>query len=328
LRAWIVPNQATLGLENLKMADVAIPMPDDDELQVKVHAVGLNPVDYKVIDAGIAAWATPHIIGIDVAGEVTKVGVRASGFKVGDRVFYHGDLRRNGSLAAYTVTLAAGVAHLPAELSYQQGAAILCANLTAYQALYRKVNLTTAHSVLIHAGGGAVGLAALQLAHQLGLQTITTTSERKLALVEKVGADTIIDYHHEDVTKAVLTATNGRGVDISLNTIGGDELAADTDRMAYNGQIVAIGDGLPDHMDLDDRALALIRSGLGGVYRSNDELAIHDLAVMANGVAQLVVAGKLDPLIGAVEPFDQAAVALQALKAGTTVGKTIIKVTP
>lgn len=326
MRAWIVSNQTSHKLDQLKMADVPVPLPGDDELQIKVHAVGLNPVDYKVIESGIAAWSMPHTIGIDVAGEVVKVGLRASGFKVGDRVFYHGDLRRNGSLAKYTVTLAASVAHLPAELSYQQGAAILCANLTAYQALHRKVNLTTAHSVLIHAGGGAVGLAALQLAHELGLQTITTVSERKLALVERVGADTIIDYQNEDVTKAVLAATNGRGVDISLNTIGGQELAADTARMAYNGQIVAIGDGYPEHVDLDERALSLIRSSLGGVYRSNDQMQIHDLAVMADGVAQLVIAGKLDPLIGDVEPFEQAAAGLAALKAGTNVGKTVIQV--
>lgn len=326
MRAWIVPNPQQLGLENLKLVDVAMPYPEDDEIQVKVHAVGLNPVDYKVIDSGVATWQSPHVIGIDVAGEVNRVGKAVTAFKVGDRVFYHGDLRRNGSLAQYTTTLAASVAHLPQALSYEQGAAILCANLTAYQALYRKVNMTNVHSVLIHAGGGAVGLAALQLVKALGLQTIDTTSARKRVLVEKIGADTIIDYHQEDVTAAVLEATDGRGVDVSLNTVGGDELAADTARMAYNGQIVAIGDGYPEHVELDERALGLIRSGLGGVYRSNDDYQIHDLAVMAAAVAQLVIDGQLDPMIGDVVPFDQTVVALTALKNGETTGKTVVQI--
>jgi len=327
LKAWVVKDQTQLGLAQLQLLDVAIPEPQADELQVKVQAVGLNPVDYKIIDSGVSAWQYPHIIGIDVAGEVSAVGPNVTGFKRGDRVFYHSDLRRNGALAAYNVTLAASVAKLPDALSDVQGAAILCANLTAYQALMRKVNLTNAQTILIHAGGGAVGLAALQLAKQLGLRTITTVSARKRALVEKVGADTIIDYHQEDVTAAVLKATEGRGVDVSLNTIGGAELAADTDRMAYNGQIVAIGDGMPPHFDFDDRALALIRSGLGGVYRSNDPVQIHDLAVMAQAVAELVIADKLDPFIGDVQPFDQVPAALQTIKNGRNVGKLVIQVT-
>ncbi|BDZ31793.1 zinc-binding dehydrogenase [Lactiplantibacillus sp. WILCCON 0030] len=327
MKAWVVKNQAHLGLEQLRLLDVPIPKPQVAELQVKVQAVGLNPVDYKIIDSGVAAWQYPHTIGIDVAGEVSAVGPDVTDFKLGDRVFYHSDLRRNGALATYNVTLAASVAKLPDALSYVQGAAILCANLTAYQALIRKVNLTNAQTVLIHAGGGAVGLAALQLAKQLGLRTITTVSARKRALVEKVGADTIIDYHQEDVTAAVLKATEGRGVDVSLNTIGGSELAADAARMAYNGQIVAIGDGMPQHFDFDDHALALIRSGLGGVYRSNDPVQIHDLAVMAQAVAKLVVAAKLDPLIGDVQPFDQVPTALQTIKSGRNVGKLVIQVT-
>lgn len=325
MKAWVVKNQDQLGLEQLQLLDVTIPEPKAAELQVKVQAVGLNPVDYKVIESGVAAWQYPHTIGIDVAGEVSAVGAAATDFKVGDRVFYHGDLRRNGGLAAYTVTLATSVAKLPAELSAVQGAAILCANLTAYQALTRKVNLTNARSVLVHAGGGAVGLAALQFAKQLGLKTITTVSARKRALVEKVGADTIIDYHQENVTAAVLQATAGRGVDVSLNTIGGAELAADTARMAYNGQIVAIGDGMPPTVNFDDRALALIRSGLGGVYRSNDMVQIHDLAVMAQAVAKLVIADKLDPLIGDAQPFEAVPTALQVIKAGSNVGKLVIQ---
>ena len=327
MKAWVVTDSQALGVGALKQIEVPVPTPAQNEIQVKIKAVGLNPVDYKVINSGVAAWQYPHTVGIDAAGEVTALGDGVTDFKVGDRVFYHGDLRRNGSLAEYAVTLSTGVAHLPAALTYEQGAAILCANLTAYQALYRKVNLATARSVLVHAGGGAVGLAALQLAKLLGLKTITTVSARKRALVDQVGAaDVVIDYHHEDVTQAVLAATDGHGVDISINTIGGAELAADTARMAYNGQIVAIGDGYPDHVELDARALGLIRDGLGGVYRSNDPVLIHDLATMATAIGQLVVAKKLQPMLGQVSAFATVPAALQVLQAGSNIGKLVINV--
>lgn len=322
MKAWTITGTGTHDLAELKIQKIAEPVPATGELKVHVHAVGLNPADYKVIAGG--SWPTPHVIGMDAMGTVAALGTGVTDFAVGDRVFYHGDLRRAGSLAEFTVTTSLSVAHVPDQVSDAQAAASLCGTLTAYQALHRKANLATAKSILIHAGGGAVGLAALQFARQLGLQTITTTSVRKRSLIEQIGADTIIDYHQTDVTAAVLTATQGRGVDISLNTIGGAELAADTDRMAYNGQIIAIGDGYPEHIDLDERALGLIRSGLGGVYRSQDPTGIHDLGVMATAVAQQLANGQLDPMIGSVLPFDQARSGLQRLERGDQLGKIVV----
>ncbi|MFC6261417.1 zinc-binding dehydrogenase [Levilactobacillus fujinensis] len=324
MQAWTITGAGPHSLNELQLQDVPAPLPQTGELQVRVHAVGLNPADYKVITGG--SWQIPHVIGMDVAGEVTRVGANVTDFTVGERVFYHGDLRRSGSLAEFTVTCSWSVAKIPASVSYEQAAASLCGTLTAYQALYRKANLSLAKTILIHAGGGAVGLAALQFAHQLGLTTITTTSARKRALIDRVGADIIIDYHTENVTEKVRAATNGRGVDLSINTIGGEELAADVDRLAYNGQIIAVGDGYPQHFDFDDKALGLTRSGLGGVYRSADFTGIHDLATMATAVGDLLAAGKFDPVIDRILPFDQAQAGLMTLQRGENLGKIVVRI--
>lgn len=324
MQAWTIMGYGPHDLDDVRQLEIATPTPGTGELLIKVAAVGLNPADYKVIENG--TWNDPHVIGMDAAGIVAGLGTGVTDFAVGDRVFYHGDLRRAGSLATYTVTTSQSVAHLPANVSLDAAAASLCGTLTAYQALHRKANLTTAQSVLIHAGGGAVGLAALQFAHQLGLQTITTTSARKRALVERVGADVIIDYHQTNVTQAVLDATNGRGVDVSLNTLGGEALAADTARMAYNGQIIAIGDGMPAHFDFDTRALSLNRAGLGGVYRSADPVGIHDLAAMATTVGEQLASSTLDPVIGATLSFNQAVIGLKHLKHDENLGKLVVHV--
>ncbi|TGD17940.1 alcohol dehydrogenase [Levilactobacillus suantsaiihabitans] len=323
MKAWTITGPAPHTLADLKLTDVAEPTPGDTEVKVYVRAVGLNPADYKVI-AG--SNTTPRVVGMDCAGEIVAVGANVTNWSVGDRVMYHGDLRRAGSLAEFTVTTALSLAPIPSNVSFEQAAASLCGTLTAYQALYRKANLSEVPTVLIHAGGGAVGLAALQFAHDLNLPTIATTSARKRPLVERVGADTIIDYHQEDVTAAVMAATDGLGVGLSLNTIGGEELAADVERMAYNGQIIAIGDGMPAHLDLDSKALGLVRSALGGVYGSNNPTEIADLGFMAGVVGQKLATGEFDPVIDRILPFDDAAEGLNILQRGDNLGKLVVKV--
>jgi len=324
MKAWTITGPGPHSLEELQLQDIPEPLPAADEITVRVRAVGLNPADYKVIESG--SWDDPHVVGLDVAGEVVAIGSNVSDWSVGKRVMYHGDLRRNGSLAEFTVTTHLSAAPIPNSVSFEQAAASLCGTLTAYQAFYRKANLSELPTVLIHAGGGAVGLAALQFARDLHLPTITTVSARKRPLVERVGAGTIIDYHQTDVTQAVMKATAGRGVGLSINTIGGESLAADVDRMAYNGQIIAIGDGMPAHLDLNAKALSIARSALGGAYRSENPTEIADLGLMAGVVGQKLAAGEFDPVIDRVLPFNQAATGLKLLKHDENLGKLVVRV--
>lgn len=326
MKAWQITDSTNKEIKDLVLSEVSIPTIKENELLIKVHVVGLNPVDYRIIESGIDAWSYPHIIGIDVVGEVAQLGADTHGFSIGDRVFYHGDLRRNGSLADYTVTRYESVALLPDKLSDEQGAALLCSAMTAYQALYRKINLSNKKTILVHSGGGNVGFIGIQLAKSLGLKVLTTVSDRKRALAEQAGADVLIDYHNENVTKRVLEETHGLGVDISLNTVGHNEIASDLDRIAYNGQIVAVGDDIPNELDFDQKAATIARVALGGVYRSENPTEIQDLATIASELATMMLNGSLTVPIDKTFPFDEAPAALELVKNGSALGKINIRV--
>lgn len=326
MKAWQVSQKADQSIDTLSLNEVQVPEPQADQVLVRVLEVGLNPVDYKIIEGGVDAWTFPHTVGIDGVGLIERVGDGVTNVAVGDRVFYHGDLRKDGTLAEYALTDARGLAHVPDELSNETAAAILCSAMTAYQALYRKANLTNKQTILVHAGGGNVGVVAIQLAKQLGLTVISTTSKRKQSLVEEAGADFIINYRDEDVTKRVMELTDGKGVDLSLNTVGGAEIKSDLERMAYNGQILVVGDGIPADLDLDQRATSIARLALGGVYRSDNTNEIKDLGRMATELAGMAVNHRLEVPFDQSFGFNEVPAALQAIKNGSALGKLTIKV--
>ena len=128
------------SFENLTLMDLPKPVPEKEEILVKIHVAGLNPVDYKVLSGGHKNWFYPFVPGLDGAGEVEAVGEEVTDFKIGDRVFFHGDLSKPGVFAEYTVTTALTAAKIPDGMDFATAAALPCAGLTAYQALTRKVN--------------------------------------------------------------------------------------------------------------------------------------------------------------------------------------------
>ena len=134
-----------------------IPVPRDNEILVRVHAAGLNPVDYKVAASGHPAWTYPFTLGLDVAGTVVETGKSVTHLSPGDRVFYHGDFSKPGGFAEYAVTTAHTVSKIPGCITFSEAAALPCSGLTAYQALYRKIDMSGMESILIHGGAGGVG---------------------------------------------------------------------------------------------------------------------------------------------------------------------------
>lgn len=326
MQAWVLQDQSDKQLSALKWQAVPQPVPADDEVLVKVHANGLNPVDYKLVEGGVASWTYPHVIGLDVAGEIAAIGSNVTDFQIGDRVFYHGDLARQGGFAEYVTTKADVVAQLPEKLSYEQGAALLCGAMTGYQAFYRKANLTNVHTVLVHAGAGGVGGIVIQLAKAAGKTVYTTVSKGKQAFVKQFGPDEMIDYHATDVTEAIKQLTDGLGVDLIINSIGSAEATKDLDRVAYNGCVVTI-DGQPDIIQTDalDRGVGIYSLNLGGAHRSGNPVQRHDLAVMAEALGQLTAAGQLDPMIERILPVSAVPEGLQMLKDHQVTGKLVVR---
>lgn len=324
MQAWVLQNQTDQQISALKLTEISQPVLEADEVLVKVHANGLNPVDYKLVEGGVASWTYPHVIGLDVAGEIAAVGQNVTDFQIGDRVFYHGDLARQGGFAQYVTTKADVVAQLPENLSYEQGAALLCGAMTGYQAFYRKANLTNVHTVLVHAGAGGVGGIVIQLAKAAGKTVYTTVSKGKQAFVQQFKPDAMIDYHATDVTEAVKQLTDGLGVDLIINSIGSAEATKDLDRVAYNGCVVTI-DGQPNvEAPGLNRGVGVYSLDLGGAHRSGNPVQRHDLAVMAEALGQLTAKGQLDPMIERVLPASAVPEGLQLLKDHQVTGKLVV----
>lgn len=327
MKALVVADAADKTIDRVKIADVAMPELGAHDVLVETHSVGLNPVDYKLIENGDASWKYPHVLGLDVAGIVTQIGSQVTKFKAGDRVAGHGNYADNGSFAEFVSMPEYSLTKIPNGLSFEVAAALLCGALTAYQAINRKINIKGKHTILIHGGGGGVGSIAIQLAKLSGLDVITTVSDRKADFVAKLEPDAIINYQHQDVDTEIDRLTAGQGVDLIVDPIGAAEATKDLSRLAFNGTLVAvvappvISDS--DWNKFSQMGLGVQTINLGGAHRANSKFQKNDLHVMLNDLLMLATEGKLDAGINTVLQFDEIKNGLQQLKSGHVVGKLV-----
>ncbi|WP_334351853.1 zinc-binding dehydrogenase [Companilactobacillus sp. HBUAS56257] len=313
------------SIADVKVSQVEIPKISDNEVLIKVCAVGLNPVDYKLIENHPDGWNDPHVLGLDAAGIVEKVGDNCDQkFSKGQRVFFHGDLAKDGVFAEYAKAKSNVLAKIPDNVSFEAAAAILCSGLTAYASLFRKMNLTGKKTVLIHAGAGGVGSIAVQLAKYLGLTVFTTVSTKKIEFAKKIGADYVIDYKKEDTTAVIQKLTHGVGVDLIINLVGGIEVQKDLERLTYNGAVVDILN-TPDltNYDLGAKGQSVLSVNLGGAHHGGNKGQLNDLATMANSLVKLVSQGVIDPLITKEIKFAQIPSGLRLIKEHQTEGKIV-----
>src|SRR5947207_7986095 len=196
------------GPDQVAFADVPRPVPKPDEILVRVHAAGLNPIDNKIRDGTMKAvlrFQLPATLSNDLAGVVIEVGSRVTRFKPGEAVFASIFGLRTGALAELAVAPENAAALKPAHLDFVQAASIPMVGLTAWQALKERANIKPGHKVFIPAGAGGIGTFAIQLAKYLGAKVATTTSTGNVELVRSLGADEVIDYQKqkfEDVLRA------------------------------------------------------------------------------------------------------------------------------
>lgn len=313
--------------ETLYIAEVAPPEPGEDEVRVKVRAVGLNPVDYKMAKVGFRTWQYPFIPGLDAAGVIDAVGANVTEWQVGDAVYYHGDLSKPGTFAELAIAKAHAIAPLPNNLSFTEAAGLPCAGFTAYQVLHRKLHVQPDQTILIQGGGGAVGGFSVQLAALTGLQVISTCALRDFEWVRKLGAAEVIDYESEDVAARVREITEGRGVDAIVDTVGSNTATAGLDMLAFGGGIACVA-ALPDYSKLQSfgKAISVHDVALGGAYLSGDLKAQRDLARIGKELGALASTGKIDPMLGEVIKLEEIPQALQRLSQGKVRGKIVAQI--
>ena len=311
----------------MTVEEIDTPSPGKGEVLVKIHAAGLNPVDYKTATHGNPNWEYPHILGLDGAGIIEDVGEDVSIWKPGDRVVYHGDLMKKGTFAEYAITSAHTISSLPDAISFENAAAIPTAGYTAYQALFRKLHIHKGQTILIHAGAGGVGGFAIQMAKYIGLTVITTASKGNHAYVQKLGADYAIDYRKEDFVDRTLEITNGNGVNAVLDAVSGENATKSLDTLTFNGQIAYIA-GPPDFSKgvSFSRPLSFHQIALGGVFQSSNTAEQADLATMGDDMLHLLLGGYVDPMIQQTVSLEEIPQALVELSERHVTGKIIAKI--
>jgi NADPH2:quinone reductase len=213
------------GPEVLQPADAPTPEAGPNDLLVRLHAAGINPLDTKVRKLNLFyPNDLPSVLGCDGAGTVEAVGSDVRRFKPGDDVYFFNNGLGSGlgNYAEYTVVREDYAARKPAKLSMVEAAAVPLVLITAWEALVDRVGLKEGETVLVHAGAGGVGHIAIQLARHLGAHVATTVSGAdKARFVESLGAERAIDYRSQNFVEQTLDWTGGKGADVVFDTVGG-----------------------------------------------------------------------------------------------------------
>lgn len=300
--------------ETLEEQEVHLPELKENQVLVKVKATSINPIDWKLREGYLKQmfdWQFPIILGWDVAGVIEEVGSKVTSWKKGDRVFARPETTRFGTYAEETIVDEELLAKIPADVSFEEAAAVPLAGLTAWQALFDHGSLKSGEKVLIHAGAGGVGSYAIQFAKNAGAYVITTASKKNHDLVQELGADEVIDYHETNFADVL------KEIDLVFDTMGGqvqkdslNVLKADTGRLIT---IVGIGEG--------NEALAKEKNiELKSIWLNPDGKELQE-------IADLMEKGKVKSILGEVFPFSRQGVydAHALSETHHAVGKIVIK---
>lgn len=306
----------------LRLQEVAKPTPKDDEVLVKVHAASVNAADWHLLTADvflIRLMMGPFkpkyaILGADIAGRVEAVGRNVKQFQPGAEVF--GDIlaRGSGGFAEYATAAESALALKPANLSFEEAAAVPLAAITALQGLRDQGKIQAGQKVLINGASGGVGTFAVQIAKSFGAHVTAVCSTQNVDIARTLGADQVIDYTKEDFTQ------NGQTYDLILAANGYHPLSAYKRALTPQGIYVMVG-GMPSQM-FQTLLLGAWMSKSGGkklggfIAKANQK----DLVM----VKELVEAGKVVPVIAKRYSLSEVPEALRYLGAGHAQGKVVI----
>lgn len=310
---------------DLRVEDRPAPEPGARQVRVRVHATAVNRADLLQRRGQYPAppGAPADIPGLEYAGVIERTGPGVSAWRVGDAVM---GLVGGGGYAEYVVVHEAEALAVPATLPLADAAAVPEAFITAHDALFTQAGLRAGQSALIHAAASGVGTAALQLVRAAGARALgTSRSAEKLARLGALGCDVAIPAE-PDWPERVLEATDGRGVDVVLELVGGDYLAGDMRVLAPHGRLMIVGLVGGREARLDMGAVLSRRLTLTGTVmraRALDE-KIATTAAFARDVLPLLAAGRVGPVIDRVLPAARAMDAHLLLERNATFGKVVL----
>ncbi len=313
----------------LRLEEVEKPVPNDNQLLVKVRAVSVNPLDWHFMEGtpyiarmlfGFGAFKPKDTrLGVDYAGTVEAVGKKVTQFKPGDEVFGG----KNGAFAEYICVQAdRAVALKPANVTFEQAASVGIAGITALQAVRDKAGARPGQTILINGASGGVGTFAVQIAKSLGANVTGVCSTRNLDLVRSLGASQVIDYTKEDYTRS------GQRYDVIIDNVGNHSLLENRRALNPNGKYILIGGGgVNDNRWIGPMAGMLKALALAPFVSQKMGMMLAEFNQKdVTTLADLMQNGKVTPVIDRTYKFGEFPEAMQYLEGGHARGKVIITV--
>jgi len=329
VRAVVITSHG--GVEGIGVEEVGTPpAPTADRVRVQVRAAGLNRADILQRRGHYPAppGYPPNIPGMEFAGEVESIGDAVRAWKVGDRVF---GITGGGAQAELVLVPESNLARIPAELDWVEAGAMPEVFITAHDALFTRAGLHMGERVLIHAAASGVGTAAIQVAHAAGATVYGTSRtadklERIRDLNLGLDASVAVGDTPANFAEAVQKWTNGAGVDVILDLVGGNYFSANLEALASRGRLICVGTmaGAKSEIDIGlplRKRLTIIGTMLRG--RSIEEKA-EATRLFASSVLPLVSRGAIRPVIDRVYPVDEIREAHERMESNLSFGKIVL----
>jgi NADPH:quinone reductase len=309
------------GPEVLRIDEVPRPSPGKDQLLVRVHAVGVNPVDSYIRSGTYARTPElPYVPGTDLGGVVEETGAEVTGVAAGERVYA---FATTGACAEWSVCETWQLRPLPAGVSFEQGAALGVPYGTAWRALFLRARVRPGETVLVHGASGGVGGAAVQLARAHGMRVIGTAgSPRGLDVVREQGAHHVLNHREPDYLREIGPLTGGRGVDVVLEMLANVNLDADLDVLAQGGRVAVIGNR--GRVEIDPRKAMRSEAAILGVMLARTTR--EEFREIHAGVGAGLENGTIRPVVDRAFPLEEAAAAHAAVIEDASAGKIVLTV--
>ncbi|MEP0200579.1 MAG: NADPH:quinone oxidoreductase family protein [Halioglobus sp.] len=308
--------------------ELATDWPDPEvgehDVLIGVKAAGLNFPDVLMIQGKYQMQPDmPFVAGGECAGDVLAVGSAVTRYKVGDKVIA---MTGHNSFAEKVAAHEAGVSPMPEKLSYEQAAGIGVTYFTSYYALKQRANLKAGETMLVLGAAGGVGITAVELGKQMGARVIAAaSSDEKLELCKRLGADEVINYSNTPLKEAIKELTGGKGVDVVYDPVGGDYAEPAIRGMAWNGRYLVIGFASGPIPKIPLNLTLLKGCSLVGVFWGR--FTAEEPAENAQNIKELwdmFEAGDLNPVVTDVYPLEQYADAFNCMVERRALGKVIL----
>ncbi|RBQ06680.1 zinc-dependent alcohol dehydrogenase family protein [Pedobacter miscanthi] len=293
-------------VDKFEILEIPIPTPGPGEVLVKVMATSVNPLDFQVRRGDYKnELQLPVITGHDISGVIVETGTGVKNFRAGDEVYYTPEIfKGQGSYAEYHCANESIIARKPENINHIEAATFPLAAGTAWEMLYTRAQLKINQTVLIHGGAGGVGIPTIQLAKAMGATVYTTARSVHHAFLKELGADHIIDYEKENYIDKILALTANRGVDVVIDTIGGNTLSESGKVLSQMGQVVTL-------VDIETPQNLIHAWGKNATYHF---VFTRQNRNKLDELTRLIESGKLKPVLTKVFPLQEIAKAHSLLE--------------